>query len=132
MKEYMANKAAGFYLTLAAAVLSLAGIFVYGTVMYRFTPVYFLLGAAAAIEVLLAVLLQMFGAGSAVKLLPVLNVALTASAVVWSFYVMVNQIGYVVAALDPVSTITTFIVYVAIGVIALLLNIVSCFMKLEK
>lgn len=128
MKKYLANKAAGFYLTAAAAVVALAGIIVYGSVMYRFTPVYVLLAAAVVVEIA-AVILKNRAFGDVI---PVINAVLTASAAVWSAMVMVNQIGYVIASLDPVSTITSYIVYVAVAVIAMLLNIIAAFMKQDK
>lgn len=128
VKEYLANKAAGFYLTAAAAVAALAGIFVYGTVMYKFTPVYVLLAAAVVVEVA-AVVLRIKRLS---EVIPVINAVLTASAAVWSAMVMVNQIGYVIASLDPVSTITSYIVYLAVAIAAMLINIVAAFMNQEK
>lgn len=124
----MANKAVGFYLTAAAAVLALAGIVVYGTVMYKFTPVYILLAAAVVAEIVSVVMKkQVF-----CKVIPIINAVLTASAAVWSAMVMVNQIGYVIASLDPISTITTYIVYLAVAIAAMLFNIIAAFMNQEK
>lgn len=128
MKEYLANKAVGFYLTAAAAVLALAGIVVYGTVMYKFTPVYILLAAAVIAEIVSVVMKkQVF-----CEVIPIINAVLTASAAVWSAMVMVNQIGYVIASLDPISTITTYIVYLAVAIAAMLFNIIAAFMNQEK
>lgn len=128
MKEYLANKAVGFYLTAAAAVLALVGIFVYGTVMYKFTPVYILLAAAVVAEIVSVVMKkQVF-----CEVIPIINAVLTASAAVWSAMVMVNQIGYVIASLDPISTITTYIVYLAVAIVAMLFNIIAAFMNQEK
>ncbi len=132
MKKYLENKAAGFYLTAAAAVLSFAGIFVYMTVMYKFTPVYILLIAAAVLAAAGLVLACVKGGKEALNWLPVLNAVLMAQAAVWSFFVMVNQIGYVIASLDPVSTITTFIFFVAVAAAAMILNIAAAFSGLEK
>lgn len=124
----MANKAVGFYLTAAAAVLTLAGIVVYGTVMYKFTPVYILLAAAVVAEIVSVVMKkQVF-----CEVIPIINAVLTASAAVWSAMVMVNQIGYVIASLDPISTITTYIVYLAVAIAAMLFNIIAAFMNQEK
>lgn len=124
----MANKAVGFYLTAAAAVLALAGIVVYGTVMYKFTPVYILLAAAVIAEIVSVVMKkQVF-----CEVIPIINAVLTASAAVWSAMVMVNQIGYVIASLDPISTITTYIVYLAVAIAAMLFNIIAAFMNQEK
>lgn len=132
MKNYLVNKASGFYLTAIAAVFSFAGIFIYNTVMYRFTPVYFLLTAAVVLKVLVAVISGFAGNKAVFNLLPIANAVLMASAAVWSVFLMVNQIGYVVASLDPVSTITTFITFVIVAVAAMLLNIAASFTSLEK
>lgn len=131
MKEYIAKKAKGFYLTAAATVLSLIGLIVYGSVMYKFTPVYILLAAAVILGLVVAILPKFTGNNALIEFLVVINAVLMASATVWSFFVMVNQIGYVIASLDPISTITSFILYVAIAAVAMILNIAASFMKQE-
>ena len=123
------KKAGGFYLTLAAAVLALVGVILYGSVMYRMNAVYVLLAAAIILGALVFVLT---GKTVLANLLPVVNAVLMASAAVWSASLMVNQIGYVISGLDGIDTIMSFIVLCVLAVIAMLLYIVASFLPMEK
>lgn len=123
------KKAGGFYLTLVAAVLAIVGVILYGSVMYKMNAVYILLAAAIVLGILAVILT---GKTAAVNLIPVVNAVLMASAAVWSANLMVNQIGYVIAGLDGVDTIQSFIVFCVLAVIAMLLNIVASFMPMVK
>lgn len=124
----MKGKTAGFYLTIAALLLSVAGVILYGSVMYKLTLVYGLLGAAIVLGVLVFVL----GGKTIGAVIPVLNAVLMASAAVWAASLMVNQIGYVIAGLDGIETIQSFIVYEAVAVIGMLFNIIASFLPMKK
>lgn len=123
------KKAGGFYLTVAAAVVAILGIVLYGSVMYKMNEVYILLAAAIVLGVLAVVLT---GRTSVANVIPVVNAVLMASAAVWSANLMVNQIGYVIAGLDGMDTIQGFIVFCAAAVIGMLLNIVAAFLPMAK
>lgn len=123
------KKAGGFYLTVAAAVVAILGIVLYGSVMYKMNEVYILLAAAIVLGVLAVVLT---GRTSVANLIPVVNAALMASAAVWSANLMVNQIGYVIAGLDGMDTIQGFVVFCTAAVIGMLLNIVASFLPMAK
>lgn len=123
------KKAGGFYLTIAAAVLAIVGVVLYGSVMYKMNQVYILLAAAIVLGVLAFVLA---GKPPLANLIPVVNAVLMASAAVWSANLMVNQIGYVIAGLDGMDTIQGFIVFCAIAVVGMLLNIIASFMPMAK
>lgn len=123
------KKAGGFYLTLVAAVLAIVGVILYGSVMYKMNAVYILLAAVIVLGILAFVLT---GKTALANLIPVVNAVLMASAAVWSANLMVNQIGYVIAGLDGVDTIQSFIVFCVLAVIAMLLNIVASFMPMVK
>ena len=123
------KKAGGFYLTLAAAVLAIVGVILYGSVMYRMNAVYILLAAAIVLGILVVVLT---GKTELVNLIPVINAVLMASAAVWSANLMVNQIGYVISGLDGIDTIMSFIVFCALAVISMLLNIIASFLPMAK
>lgn len=126
------NKAVGFYFAAIAAVLSVVGVVLYGSVMYRYTPVYYMLGAAIAVAVIgLGGTLAM-GHKALFSAVPVINAALSASAAVWAASLMVNQIGYVIAGLDDMSTINSWIVFMVITVAAMLLNIIASFLPMAK
>ncbi len=123
----MKNKSKGFYLTAAAAVLSLVGICLYPTVQYQWIGAYILL----AIAVVLAAGGAFIKCGCA-NLIPCVNAVLTASAAVWATKPMVDPIAYVVSALDPFSTILTFVIFVALVAVAMILNIVAAFIPQNK
>ena len=61
-----------------------------------------------------------------------LDAVLMASAAVWSANLMVNQIGYVISGLDGIDTIMSFIVFCALAVISMLLNIIASFLPMAK
>ena len=123
------KKAGGFYLTLAAAVLAVVGVILYGSVMYRMNAVYILLAAAIVFGALAFVLT---GKTVLASLIPVVNAVLMASAAVWSANLMVNQIGYVISGLDGIDTIMSFIVFCALAVIGMLLNIIASFLPMAR
>lgn len=122
----------GFYLTIVAAVLSVAGLFLYSGVMYRMTVVYIFLAGAVAVEVVLLVLSNVKMKLPVYEVLPVVNSVLTAAAAVAAVSLMVNQIGYVIAGLDGMETLYGLVYYEIVAVLAMILNIVAAFLPLKK
>ncbi|MBP3196919.1 MAG: hypothetical protein J6N21_07925 [Butyrivibrio sp.] len=124
----MKNRGIGFILTLVACALALVDIIVYTQVMYTLPVIFVFLAGVIVIE----------GAAFFINnrilnnLLPVILAVLLGASAAGSFYVMVNQLGYVVAALDTVDTIISFIVFVSIAVAAMIICWISGFMKQEK
>ena len=57
---------------------------------------------------------------------------LAAAAAVWGAELMVNQIGYVIAGLDEMGTIMSFIYYEVVMVVTLLVCIICSFLKQTK
>ncbi|MCD8383901.1 MAG: hypothetical protein LUC39_02955 [Clostridiales bacterium] len=122
------NKSGGFYLTILAAILTIVALVAYSNVMYTYSTITVLLVIALALELLPLLWNNEVLTGAA----PVLNAALLASAGMWSASVMVNQIAYVISGLDEVSTIVSYIVYAAVTIVGILLNIAAAFLKWEK
>ncbi|MCD7880616.1 MAG: hypothetical protein LUG47_02865 [Clostridiales bacterium] len=122
------NKSGGFYLTILAAILTIVALIAYSNVMYTYSTITVLLVIALVLELLPLLWNNEVLTGAA----PVLNAALLASAGMWSASVMVNQIAYVVSGLDEVSTIVSYIVYAAVTIVGILLNIAAAFLKWEK
>ena len=125
MGKYKRN--ASVVLTLIAGLLAVVAAVLYKGVMYRYQPVYVMLICAAVVAALHYVL-----AGFAPRLaayLPIGMAALLASAAVWGTQLMVNQLGYVYAGLDPVSTIQAWVLFIACTVVAMLLSIVASFFR---
>ena len=115
------------FLTLIAGVLAVVAAILYRSVPYRFQPVYVMLIVAAVvagIHYLLAGFMPRVA-----SYLPICMAALLASAAVWGTQLMVNQIGYVYAGLDPMSTIMTWIYFVGFTALAMILSIIAAFMR---
>ena len=124
------NKSIASILIVLAAALAVVSIILYGSVMYKFTPVYYMLAGAAVLALagfVLAGKLPRFSG-----YLPICVSALLASAAVWGSQLMVNQIGYVVAGLDGIETIRSWIVFLAVTVIAMILSIVASFLPMAR
>ena len=117
-------------LIVLAAVLAVVSIILYGSVMYKFTPVYFMLAGAAVVA--------LAGFALAGKLptlsgyFPICVSVLLASAAVWGSQLMVNQIGYVVAGLDGPETIMPWAYFLGVTVIAMVVSIIAAFLPMVK
>ena len=120
------EKSIGVYLTLAGGVIAVIAVILYRTVMYKYQPVNYMLIGAIAASVL------GFLIASAVPALaglaPVIGAALMASSVVWGASLMVNQIGYVIAGLDGVDTIMSFIIFATVALVGMVMYIIAAFL----
>lgn len=117
-------------LIILAAILAIVSVFLYGKVMYRYQPVYFMLGGAIVLALVGFVLSGKLPRFSGY--FPICVAALLASAAVWGSQLMVNQIGYVVAGLDGIETIQPWIVFLAVTIVALILSIAASFTPMAK
>ncbi len=132
MKDFMAKKSAGFYFTIVATILFIVGTVMYTSVMYTNTVVFVMLALAIIWEVLVIVLSGKFGDKAFFNWTPVIGAVLAAAAAVWGAELMVNQIGYVIAGLDEMGTIMSFIYYEVAMVVTLLVCIICSFLKQTK
>ena len=98
--------------------------------MYTYQPVYYMLIGTVALGVI-GVLAAKALPGVA-NYIPVLMSFLLFSAAVWGTYLMVNQLGYVVAGLDGMDTIQSYIVFVGLTVAAGLFAVVASFLRMAK
>ena len=115
------------FLTLVAGIMAIVAAILYRGVPYRFQPVYTMLICAAVVAGLHYVL-----AGFLPRIasyLPIGMAALLASAAVWGTELMVNQLGYVYAGLDPVSTVMSWIWFAALCLLGMILSIVASFRR---
>lgn len=123
-------KRQGNILTAITFVLSIASVCVYTKVMYRFLPVYFLLLGAAAVCALRV--------GISVKLprvasyLPIASATLMAAAAISGSILMVNQLGYVFSGLDGIDSIMTYLVFMILSIVGMLLSIGASFARTGK
>ena len=124
------KNAFALYLMTVPGVLAIAALILYNFVMYKYEPVYFMLIGAIVLVALGFLMARKMTAVA--NYIPVCVSVLLTSAAVWGSYLMINQIGYVVAGLDGVGSILTWLVYVVLLVIALLVSIVASFLPLAK
>ncbi|MGO5313861.1 hypothetical protein ACTQ1O_05555 [Bilifractor sp. LCP21S3_A7] len=124
----MKNRAAGFYLTLAAAILAVASIIMYTRAMYKAPAVFVTLAAVVVIEAV-TIILNRRGLNS---WLPLVGAVLMGFAAGYSFKPMVNQIGYVIAGLDQIDTLIPFIIFAGIAIVGMLLYLIAGFLKQQK
>ena len=128
----MKDKAVGFYFTLVAALLSVAGAIIYHSVMYKMMIVYVFCVAAVAVTIVTLVISAGGRHPLFTQITPIVNAVLMACAAVWGVRLMVNQIGYVIAGLDEKSTNIALIYFEAVAVLAMLVNIIASFIRQQK
>lgn len=128
----MKDKAIGFYFTLIAAILSAAGMILYNNVMYKIPLVYVFCLIAVLLTSIVVLSAFMGKTKKIFHFLPVVNAALMSSAAIWAVYLMVNQLGYVVAGLDKKSTIMGFVYFEIVVFLSILLNILASFFRQEN
>ena len=118
------------YLNLITGLLALAACLVYTQVMHQWQVVPMILAG-----VMLLTVLAVIGAGklpSIVSFVPVLMAPMMAAAGVCSAHTMMNQLGYVVAGLEGIHTIYTWIAFVALVGVGMLISIVASFLRPMK
>lgn len=128
----MKNKALGSYLACAVAVLSLVAVILYGFVSIKEASVNVLMIVALVLAAASVLLSRLIENNWILALLPVATTAVLTLAAGNAFMPMVDQLGFVVSGLDPFSTITGFVAFVAVTVVAMLTSLVSCFASFEK
>ena len=117
----------GAYMSIVAAILAVVGCILYRSVLHTYQPVYYMLiGAAAA--VVIGLLLAKVLPGVA-NYIPIIMSFLLFSAIVWATSKMVDQLGYVVAGLEPVSTVISYFIFVGFTLAAGFVAIIASFLK---
>lgn len=132
MKDYLANKTVGFYISVVACVLALVALVLYLPTTGALALVIGLLVAAICVEVLLIVLSKVIGNKPVLNLASSINAVLLGFAIVTSFNPQLDPIGYVVSGLYTFDQIRGFVNFVIVAAIAFLLYIVASFMSLGK
>ena len=132
MKDYIANKTIGFYITVVATVLAIVGLVMYFSVSGQAAEVIPLFIAAIVVEVLLIVLSKVMGNHPVLNLASSINAVLLGFALVQSFNPQLDAIGYVVSGLYTYDQISGFVNFVIVAAIAFLLYIIASFMSLGK
>ncbi len=124
------EKSIGVYLTLAGGIIAVIALIVYRLVMYKMNEVYYMLVGAIAVSILAFLLAKVFP--TLAGLMAAGGAFLMASAAVWGASLMVNQMGYVVAGLDGIDTILSFIIFAVVAVVGMLMYIIAAFLPAAK
>ena len=132
MKDYLANKTVGFYISVVACVLALVALVLYVPTTGSLSLVIGLLVAAIVIEVALIAVSWVIGNKAFLNLASSVNAVLLAFAIVTSFNPQLDAIGYVVSGLYTFEQIQPFVNFVIVIAISFLLYLVASFMKLGK
>ena len=118
------------YLIILAAILTAVACFLYRNVMYTEQYVFYMLIGAVALAVIGLLLAK--GLPGVANYAPIFVAFLIFSAAVWATKPMVSQLGYVVAGLEPMSTVVSFFIFAGFTVAAGLFAIVASFLKMGK
>ena len=132
MKDYLANKTVGFYISVVACVLALVALVLYVPTTGSLSLVIGLLVAAIVIEVALIAVSWVIGNKAFLNLASSVNTVLLAFAIVTSFNPQLDAIGYVVSGLYTFEQIQPFVNFVIVVAISFLLYLVASFMNLGK
>ena len=127
MKKTTGEKKVGFYLVIAAALLSLVSLLVYRTVLSQLGMVYGLSVIPAIVVVMVMARVKIAGAKELINWAAPVNAVVTALTAIMSCSLMLDAFGYVVSGLYQLSQIKSYIVYAVIVVIAMILNVVAGF-----
>lgn len=120
---------AGFYLNTVSLVAAVAGLGAYQSAANRMMAVTVLLTIAAVVIAAVNFVPALNGLRRDESPVLILSVVLSAAALVSSFYSQVNQIGYVISGLDPVSILTAYLIAVGCMAATVILGVISCFCK---
>lgn len=122
------KKGIGFFLGIAAVVLALAAVIVYQGVAYHMLLTTALLVVAIVVGAA-EIAATAKGVASLRRWLPIVRSVLLAAALVSSFTSQINQIGYVIAALDPFEVLARFTTSAALMGVAMLASIIAGFFE---
>lgn len=127
MKKTVGKRRFGFYLLMIAAILSLASMVLYNTVLNRLGIVYGLSVITVVIAVLAFAGEKVLGANELLNWIAPVNAVITALTAIISCSVMLDAFGYVVSGLYQFSQIQSYVIYAVVVVIAMVLNVAAGF-----
>ena len=127
MKKTVGKRRFGFYLLMIAAILSLASMVLYNTVLNRLGIVYGLSVITVVIAVLAFAGEEVLGANELLNWMAPVNSVITALTAIICCSVMLDAFGYVVSGLYQFSQIQSYVIYAVVVVIAMVLNVAAGF-----
>lgn len=132
MNEYLAKKTPGFYLTVAAAILSAASMIFYRSAESQASVVFQLISISVAVVILMILLTAAMGNKKILELASTICAVLLSAAVILSVIPQVDNLGYLVAGLYSFDDMKSFILYAALSITALICYIAASFMDQSK
>ncbi len=132
MKEYLAKKTIGFYLTVIAAAAAVIGIINYSFASGAASSVLLLTAATVVVEILMIIGLAVLKNRTILNLFPAACAILMSAAVAFSFGSQVDGLAFLISGLYSFDDMKNFLLFAGFGVIAAVLYIVSSFMDMEK
>lgn len=132
MKDYLAKKSVGFYLTVIAALAALIGLVNYISASGATLNVMILTGAALVMEILMIIGMAAFGNRLVLNLFPTAAAVLMAAAVAFSFQTQVDGLGFLISGMYSFNDLKNFLIFAICGLIAAVLYVISSFMDMEK
>ena len=121
------KKSAGFYLSVAAGLVSVAGMVLYREVSAKNTAVYWTLAAAVVLEVLIVVLSIVKGIRSEYNILIIISAILAILGPSLSAAPMVREIAVVIAGLNEMKVIYPYITFTVVSLAGWLLFVIASF-----
>ena len=132
MKNYLAKKTFGFYLSVIACALALVSVILYGSAGNTMAIVPPLIWAAIAVEALLILLSAVMGNKNILNLTVVVSAVLMGTALAQSFNSQLDALGYAYAGLYTMDQIMPFIRFVVACALSFVLFIVCAFLDMGK
>lgn len=132
MNEYLSKKTLGFYLTAAAALLSVIGLIFYRSAMAGVSGVFTLVMIAVAVEIIMVIATAVIGNKKILELSSSICAVVMAGALIMSFIPQVDNLGYLVSGLYSFSDMKSFILYAVFALAALICYIAASFMDQSK
>lgn len=132
MKEYLAKKSVGFYLTVIAAAATVIGVINYISASGATESVMILTAAAVIVEILMMIGLAVLKNRFILNLFPAACAILMSAAVAFSFNTQVDGLGFLVSGMYSFDDMKNFLLFAGFGVLAAVLYIISSFMDMEK
>ena len=132
MKEYLAKKSVGFYLTVIAAIAAVIGVINYISASGATASVMILTAAAVIVEILMIIGLAVLKSRFILNLFPAACAILMSAAVAFSFNTQVDGLGFLISGMYSFDDMKNFLLFAGFGVLAAVLYIISSFMDMEK
>ena len=127
----MKNKyGAASLLTAVVGILAIIARVIYMKVINTNDMVSGFLYAAIVVAVVGLVLVQLLP--RVANYTPIVLAALMASAAVWATNPMVNQIGWVIAGLDAITVLISYVWFIGCTVGGLMVSIIAAFLSMSK